>query len=270
MIKKTYIKSSIRVKHFKTQGFKTKEEFIAYIETTRSKRSANNPFKYPSKHEILWKHIPKENKQKISNIIFNAIGYPSRYEVDFRPGSPQKSNYNGLQFDGTTYGGWSQKSAYFTFFIPHKIKIEVASFEGLNNLYCKKIKIWNGITVYQASWIVKKRGYDFDIVSGYVAAKHTDVYYASSVAYHSDTIKNAVIGLQKKLKKQIKKEIKADTILNISKFQKITGACNDGIENFLNQHNIDKTVKMTAQEAIKFLNANNENYYAQKIEKALK
>jgi hypothetical protein len=262
-------KSDVKAYMYKGR-FKNKEEFWDHVEKTRSERkklresgkmpdyNRNLPLRYKNR-------IPEENFEKIWDIITDAVGVPSHYSVYYRAGSPEKSFY-----DGWTYGErYSSRCTYskhihkFRIYAPRKLVIQKESFDGLYNVYCKKTRTTQGITIYKASWIVKKRGFDFEIQSGYVAENEFG-------SFHANTAKEAIQGLQKKTKREIRKIVREDTVITIKKFRDITGACQAGCEDFIGKHNIPENIKMTVKEAIELLEEKGEKYYADKLKKAIK
>ena len=85
-----------------------------------------------------------------------------------------------------------------TFFVARNykqtvIKEGIAIVDGLMTLNAKKMVCKADCDLYQADWLEQGRGYDIHTVSGFIAK-------SGPVAYHADTAKKAVAGLQRKLK----------------------------------------------------------------------
>lgn len=123
-----------------------------------------------------------------------------------------------------------------------KNNIEIEKFDNLANIYCKKIRTINHITIYKVIYLNQKRGYDFDFKSCFVAS-------INKINYHGDTIKSAVIGLQKKIKKQFKNHfITLDQEITKKLYHDITGACMIGINAFCKSHDLlidKKSIKLS-------------------------
>jgi hypothetical protein len=259
------------VKAFMYKGrFKNKEEFWAQVEQKREERSElrddSNMPNYSRNLSIRYEErIPEENFNKIRDIVTTAVGKPSHWEYYVLAGSPEKSSYDGWYY-GEQYSSsykYSKHIHKFKIYAPRKLVIQVEEFDGLYNVYCKKMRTTQGITIYKASWIIKRRGFEFDIQSGFVASNEIG-------SYHADTAKEAVQGLQKKIKREIRKILREDTKITIKKFRDITGACQAGCEDFIGKHNIPADVRMTVKEAIELLEEKGEKYYADKLRKAIK
>lgn len=264
---KLLLKSETRAFMYKKQGFKNKEEFWSAVETKRAIRKEINKVT-PIEKNLGYRYnelIPQENFKKVESIIFEAVGKPSFYRTKIQAGEARNSRYDNWYYDGqySSKCTWGIKRHDFIVKAPRILKIEVPSFEGLYNLHCELMKETKGIKIYKASWIVKKRGFDFDVVSGYIAANEI-------ISFHGDTVRTALEGFKKKMKKAAKKILAADTIINVKRFREVTGACESGCANFMAQHNIPANIKMTVWDAVDMLKEKGQGYYAQKLIAAVK
>ncbi|NLZ52928.1 MAG: hypothetical protein GX892_07250 [Thermoanaerobacteraceae bacterium] len=252
--------------------FKNKEEFWADVEAKREARAAikNKQKKINlSYNKDLGRRyaeiIPTKNVDKLKEIILKVVGEPSFYVVYKRAGSPEKTRYDGWYY-GEQYSSKCTYSKHIHKFIihaPRELRIDVDEFDDLYNVYCELIKETQGMKIYKASWVQKKRGFDFQIVKGYVAVKHGE-------SFHADSIKAAIEGLKRKLKRIASKfNLTPDTIINVAAFRRITGACIPGCQNFLETHGLSENIKMTVKEAIELLKSKGQERYATLLEKAI-
>lgn len=262
-------KSEVRAHMYRSQGFKTKEDFWTSVELKRKirfeLRKVTDTRKTLNPANRYTNVIPTENYTKVRNIIFNAVGEPSCWNVYPVAGSAEKSKYTGSTY-GDSYSSrctWRKVYHDFTISAPRTIRIDIESVEGLYNLHCELKKTVQGVKIYKASWIVKKRGYDFNVVSGYIAVN-------DMASYHSDSVKTAMEGLIKKTTKQIKKILTPDTVIGVKKFREITGACQAGCEHFMAINNIAENTKMNVSDAIEMLTAKGQRSYAEKLRMAIK
>lgn len=268
MSKTVLKKSEVRAYMYKGR-FSNKELFWQNVLKTREQRAIYNKpiFDRFTDIEIRYrKQISTVNFNKIREIIFRAVGTPSFVNCHYYAGNPKKSGYTG-NYQGDSYSSrCTYRKTYHSFdiYATRQLNIEIECIDGLYNLECKTIKQIGNITIYKASWIISKRGYNFEVVSGYIAYNTVN-----HISYHATTVKKAIEGLERKIKRQVKTMLKSDSIIDLKTFQKFTGACDAGCENFLNRHNIDKDSKMTALEVVKLLEDKNQNSYAEKLKRAI-
>jgi hypothetical protein len=162
--------------------------------------------------------------------------------------------HNTQYTDGETYGGsyknYRIKKYNHVFNMPYNMRvrdIERTEFDGLLNIECKKIRQIEGVTVYNAVWLEKGRGYNYKIKAGFVAE-------LGELTYHADTLKKAVTGVYKKHRRYYKKNnIHADEMLTARRYHRMTGACYAGIRQWCSEHGIDPDSKMPVLDVIKMM-----------------
>ena len=115
----------------------------------------------------------------------------------------------------------------------------------------------------QSLKLVKKQ---FVLIEYYIASQE-------NIHFHSvESYEKAIDGLKRKIKKDIKekqlKKLTLETILTVSDYKKLTGACQIGINEFLTNHNFKSNIKIKIKDLLPFLEKNNE-YGLNKIKKLL-
>lgn len=132
--------------------------------------------------------------------------------------------------------------------------------DGIINTEIISVSIENNIEKITANSIVRKKmdgGVNWVEIKMYIAKK-------GEYNYHSDkSIEDATKGLQRKIKKIEKNKITMETEINARLYQKITGACWVGVDNFLNSHNWDRKTKMKLKDLLPILE--NENVWGLNI-----
>lgn len=263
---KELLKSKVVSKFYRSQGFQNKELFWVSVEEKRAARK-NNPF---SKDSLLSSSSKKyidniryANKQYIKNRLLSVIGTPSEYHIGYYTGDIN-AEYAGT-YNAGYHGSWLVSGHSFIVTLPtlsKLIKVAVNSFDGLTNIQCDKVKTIGTITLYSATWIIKRRGYSFDTQKGFVATDGT-------VSFHGDTVHAALEGLKKKLKKVSKNNsVTLDTKITKTAFIRMTGACKPGVEDFCGRHDITKNY-LKVGEVIEILHNTGDTYYSGKLEKIL-
>lgn len=160
------------------------------------------------------------------------------------------------------YGG--AKELVQTIFLPVDSLYELAKqnllcVDGINNSRADLVLTENGINIYSVSTFTIKRG-------GKLLEQ--DMYLAQSadksLSYHADTAEKAKKGLAKKAKaiNQKDKELSLtmDSYITANTYRKITGACKEGVNLFINQHALTETKKIKVSDLLKILTPKNYGY----------
>lgn len=116
-------------------------------------------------------------------------------------------------------------------FSEYKVFSEYKIIDGMLNLSIYSEKNISGIKILSAEWIVRKKGYNFATQKGYIAILNEN-------AYHAETIKKAITGLKRKIKKlkEINKPITLETKITKKWYHDIIGACYGGINEWINKY----------------------------------
>lgn len=135
-----------------------------------------------------------------------------------------------------------------------------AIIDGMVNLYFSSAKTYGDVSIHKATWLVKSRGFNYNIVDGYIAIHRDSAGRQSS--YHADTAKKAAAGVIRKIGRQnLQSATLSDIISAASKSNKIirmrhsTGAgnCKSGTLDFCNRHGIDTKKGLPMSLAAKLL-----------------
>jgi hypothetical protein len=248
---------------------KNKEIFWKNVVEKRNERTNNKKYNMMDKYtKIQYRYLNKidiAKKEKIQNIIMDGIGNPKNCQINFLVGDPQKSKYTHSTNKYMQYNHkYTTLIHHFDVYITNKLTIDMPKIEGLYNVYCKKLREIGDITMYKATWLNRHRGYNFSFKSGYVAVSNDSI-----ISYHAATIKDAIKGIKRKIKKQKTNiNINSNEYITLKRFIEITGACNEGCKAFLYKHNIIAK-KIKVPELIKLLEQKNQLLYANKLKKAI-
>lgn len=199
-----------------------------------------------------------------SQILKCLCDKPSFFQFRTAPGSVS-AVYLGYRY-GDRYSSrcsFSKKIHIFKIKVPRFLKIEKEEVGGLYNLECILIKKIGEVELFKAKWLKKMRGFNFTVENGFIASYE-------NYNFHSVNSENeAIDGLRKKITGEEKlHKINEQTKIGIKLFKKLTGACSPGIENFCNKCSISKK-QYKAIDLINILRNNNQNHYADLIEKKL-
>jgi len=196
-------KSDVKAYMYKGR-YRNKAEFWADVEKKRQSRAAIwterikiiDRYRQPISNRYVTR-IDECNKELIKKVIIKAVGYPAHYRIEYAAGMPQKSKYLYKELD---WDGYSKSCRYpmeihfFRISCPVKVRIAVECIGGFYNVFCELIASINNIKIYRASWIHRKRGYDFKIINGYVAV--TNEHFQ-----HALTLEKALSGLEGRIKR---------------------------------------------------------------------
>lgn len=122
--------------------------------------------------------------------------------------------------------------------------------DGIVNAEILSVKKYEKYEVVEAVSIIRKKS-GFELCCVYIATDGKNHYHSL------ESQAKAIKGLQRKLKKIEKSMIKPDTLVSVSLYKKITGACAAGVENWLNKHGFDSNVQIPAQKLLHILKEEN-------------
>jgi hypothetical protein len=260
--------------HMYKSRFKNKKLFWAHVKETKEKRAKNKPtsrrtcnrttiadihlgFKYA--HQI-----DSKNYDCIRSQLCHAGIKPANVEYRYMAGAPHKSMYAGSHTNGYYaghYRGYPITEHVIHICAPRVLTIEVNSFDGLYNVHCKRVKSLGAVELFEAHWIVRKRGFDFEIVKGFVAR-------LDNICYHGLTVRQAVEGLRRKTKKVVV-NLRMSDVIGVKRFIALTGACLTGCEDFCNRHDIDISKRYRVDYVIELLSKCGRAEYADKLKKLI-
>lgn len=185
--------------------------------------------------------------------LYNFISRPAHGKTIFTLNN--NFSFYISQYDG---GRYSSRCKYRIIYTDRTIGIpagskkpEIESFDGIPNLAIKELnhKV-NGITIYKAIWLKHGKGYNQEVVYGFIASK--DGYN-----YHAKTIKESVSGIMKKINRfSTPEKITLETKITRRLYHIITGACYEGIDDFLEKANI-LVKSMTVENLLPILEKHN-------------
>jgi ribosomal protein L31E len=225
------------------------------IRDIQHKRINYNFFLKRNKENNLNYRFLKRKKDTFKAILENNLRFPENdhlnsFSIDFANDYTVKID---KELDWNFYARSCNKPANIytiNIEIPEnwsKKNIEVSKFDGLKNVYCKKIRTINNINVYAVIYLKQKKGYDFSFEKSFVASNN-------KYSYHADSIKTAIIGLRKKIKRHIKKHfLTLEQEITKSMYHEITGACMSGINAFCDAHDLTDKKSIKVKDLIPLL-----------------
>lgn len=221
----------------------------------KEKREQRKSWKNQDSLEDVCRERKENLKQKWNDCLTERFSYLKKYLK--RPATGEfccvLANDWNFFVEEINLGQYSSKCTYYqvqrdlVLDVPAgAIKPDIEEFDGIANIFLKKIKEISGITIYKAKWLKARRGFNYDIISGYIAEKN-------GFSYHSESmIKGLLKGLMRKIKRNVNKMITLDTEVTVDLYQKITGACKTGIQDWIGRNNIT-VEKMTVKELLPIL-----------------
>lgn len=230
-------------------------------EERKSRQSINN-FPYSKAYN---KYLRLRGRQ-----IFNIINCPTHYEVHYNFG-------DDFRFDEYTRPDWKIYSKSYKYPAQvHSYEITIPrygmmiqEFDGITTTYIHSRTIGD-VTLLSGGYILSlRRGcMDLNVIPTCVALSHAtydekNKEWHYSYAAHATDGNRALIELRKKIKKgEAEKNFKLtpDTKITASQYQKLTGACTEGTNAWLQAHGYDRRKIMTVRELLTILEPTDYGY----------
>jgi hypothetical protein len=139
----------------------------------------------------------------------------------------------------------------------------ISSFDSLVNLRCELVRTIGTVVLYSATWLTPGRGFTATLSNGFIAV-------AGSVSYHADNPDNAIRGLHHKIRRRESRlTLTLDSYLSVTKYMRLTGACERGCLDFCTANNLDPGKKYRVREILPLLEMTN-TYGVGKLRSALR
>lgn len=237
-------------KEFYCSGFgwwAVDSSFRKEVSLKRSERSKRKIHKT----QTAKKRLIVKKRRYVKNLIGSFFNSYEHFDVNFNAKCSKISIDSQLDWDGYSKSCKYPKTLYF-------ISVDIAArtrqpiFEETDNIFnlaqYSEQKI-DDTTVYEMDWLKKGRGYNFEIVHGWIAVQGKFSYHSTKDFDH------ALKGLERKIKIYKKKHpaLTMDSVITLEKYRKITGACLSGCHNFLSKHNLPEDTKMKVKDLLPIL-----------------
>jgi len=254
-------------KEFKT--IKNYKDFLKLKEyQICSKKQIRASVKEKSEHLSMRERLDARKKELFTNEL-NII-------VNTNDGA-RVINSGAFSFEINEYADWDYYAKSYRFpknFKTSVFNINLSNFkynyrkyiaiDGIVNAEIKQITEKEDYILIEAVSILRKK------IDGKIKFTLVPMFIAENekYSYHSEkSFAIAIKGLERKAKTDIE-NVKKDTLITISMYKKITGACSAGINNWLHKHEFNSKIKIKADKLLSILKEENA-YGWQKLERLI-
>lgn len=152
---------------------------------------------------------------------------------------------------------------YYSVTLPTKFALKCENYDGIWHIFTEKWQnIDNDISVTKTYWLEGARG-NLRIVEGYIARNER-----VNLLAHGNTEQSAVSALRRKITTLTKSKVTPDTMIDVAKFKRLTGACDVGCETFLKTWQITAK-QMSVSEVVQLLRDKQQDVWAERFEKCI-
>jgi hypothetical protein len=239
----------------KTKKQEIEDLSVLFHDKSSKHNTRNKPFVFEKTD-----YVQKLKNMKL-NLIKNCIEI--NYNINTNNGLTvvDKSEYN-FSIDEETDWNYYAKSYRFPkvwktmrICLPaDKINRKHICYDGIVNTEVFSERNISGMTILLANCLITKKGNRIQPEKKFVAI-------LDNTAYHADSLKKAIAGLNRKIKNNL--ENKTEKVLTVESYitknfyHKLTGACFTGIENFIEQNNLQGRNRIQVKELLSISN----NFY---------
>lgn len=216
-------------------------------------------FEYPKiQHHIHNSEKSYINMDKFITKFRNKINFRTNNHIEFNYGKESNIDYY------ESFDKYSNSYRYTK--VIQNIDITM-NFNKLNDIISKNllicdniitfeilnIKQINDIEIFHIYYIKQSKGSNFSLKRCYLARYiiDNDIFY-----YHAESVKkayNGVIKKSKKVKKEKNFQLTLNSVITKKLYQKLTGACNLGINDFIAKNGLENVKSMKLNELLPLL-----------------